>query len=351
MLDDVRLLRDNDPEDMLGHVERFAEHLDEADAGARTALDRAVLSKPTAVVVAGMGGSAIAGDIVRGALADSLAVPMVVSRGYGLSGFVGPGTLVVASSYSGNTEETLAAYELAASRGAQLVCMTTGGRLGELASSQGRTVVPLRPGLPPRASLGFGLVSLLHILASAELIDDPTDAVASSSRAAVVARERFGPQVPTDANEAKGLAVWFATGTPVIYGAEPATAPVATRWAGQLAENGKTVGHANVLPEMNHNEIVGFGDREALGGAARVLFLRDESDHERVARRVAITAGVLSEEGVESRTIQSFGDSRMARLVSLVLAGDYASVYLAALRGVDPTPVEPIDRLKAALAR
>ena len=349
-LDSREFLMRNDPDGMLGHMLSFAEHLRAADAAALAALEPVELETPDAVVVAGMGGSAIAGDILRGALSDVMATPMSVVRGYGLPGFVTERTLVIASSYSGNTEETLAAHDDAASRGARVVCVTTGGELGRKAAAAGEPVVPLEPGLPPRAALGFGLVSVLRILAAAGLADDASGAVESMAEVAEKAAQRFGPEALSDSNAAKGLAIWFGAGVPVIYGVEPATAAVATRWAGQLAENAKTVGHANVLPEMNHNELVGFGDREALGGAARVVFLRDEDDHDRIALRARITADVLSEEGVESREATSFGRTRLARLLSLVLLGDYSSVYLAALRGVDPTPVEPIERLKRALS-
>ncbi|MBD3368194.1 MAG: bifunctional phosphoglucose/phosphomannose isomerase [Candidatus Eisenbacteria bacterium] len=349
-LDNREHIERNDPDGMLGHIMSFGDHLRTAGRTAGGALAGMSIERPAAVVVAGMGGSAIAGDLIRGALADLLSVPMSVARGYVLPAFVKRDTLVVASSYSGNTEETLSAHADAVARGARVVCMTTGGRLAELADARGEPVVPLAAGLPPRAALGHGLASLLSVLAAAGLTADPSDELASMASAADSAAARFAPEVPSDSNGAKGLAVWLDTGVPVVYGAEPHTAAVATRWVGQLAENAKTVGHANVLPEMNHNEIVGYGDRRALGGMQRVVFLRDADDHERIARRIAITADVLSEEGVESREVRSFGDTRLGRLVSLVLAGDYVSVYLAALRGIDPTPVEPIDRLKRALS-
>jgi len=345
---DRQRLKAHDPDGMLGHVMAFHEHLKEADATARETLGGLRLERPSAVVVAGMGGSAIAADLVRGAFADALRAPMLVSRGYSLPAFVGPDTLVVASSYSGNTEETLAAHAEARERGARVVCMTTGGVLGELADGE-EPVVPLRPGLPPRASLGFGLVSLLHVLSAAGLIDDPGDEIQGAMRAAVAATGRFGPDSDGDDNEAWDIATWFAGGVPVIYGAEPATTAAATRWVGQLSENAKTIGHAGTLPEMNHNEIVGYGDDDALGGSPRVVFLRDRRDHERIAARVRITATALRERGVETRVLESSGTTRLARVVSLVLAGDYVSVYLAALRGVDPTPVKAIDRLKRAL--
>jgi glucose/mannose-6-phosphate isomerase len=350
VLDDREALGRNDPDDMLGHVLAFSEHLRAAVATADRALGAAGLERPRAIVVAGMGGSAIAGDLLRGLLSDTLPIPLVVSRSYTLPGFVGPSTLVVASSYSGNTEETLAAHAEAVERGARVVCLTTGGRLGEEAARRNETIVPLRTGLPPRAALGFGLASLLCVLHAAGVADEPMPEVRAASDVAAEAARRFGPEVPSDSNEAKGLAVWLRGHVPVIYGSEPATAAAAVRWAGQLSENAKTVAHQAALPEMNHNEIVGFSDAGALGGAARAVFLRDEDDHERVKLRIETTQRVLADSGVASREVTSFGESRFARLVSLVLTGDYASVYRAALAGVDPTPVEPIDRLKRALA-
>jgi glucose/mannose-6-phosphate isomerase len=173
-----------------------------------------------------------------------------------------------------------------------------------------------------------------------------TEAVANAEEGV----RRFGLGADASSNTARQLAEWMLGGTPVVYGTAPMTSAVAARWCGQIAENSKMVAHGNELPEMNHNEIVGLCGPPPFAGSSRVVFLRDAQDHERVSRRIDITRDALGELGIEAREVQSFGGPALARMLSLVQLGDYVSLYLALLGGVDPTPVRPIDRLKRALA-
>ncbi len=349
VLDDIRALEENDPDGMLRHLVAFPDQLDEAEgigrAVACSSLDRPVSS----VVVLGMGGSAIGGELAAGYVADRMGVPFCVVRSYVLPDFVGRDTLVVASSYSGNTEETLAAYREATARGARVVCSTTGGELKRLAERASQDVIRVPAGLPPRAALAYSLVPLLVVLWRLELIRDQALELASAKATAARLVAALGSQEPAKTNLAKDLAHWLHHRVPVIYGTTPRTSVVATRWCGQLSENAKVVAHRNELPEMNHNEIVGWSVEQGFGGLARVIFLRDVEDHPRVARRIDITREALEASGVETREVGSVGDMRLERLVSLIQIGDFVSFYLAALAGVDPTPVVPIDRLKEAL--
>jgi glucose/mannose-6-phosphate isomerase len=305
----------------------------------------------TSIAVLGMGGSAIGGDVVGALLEGELRVPLTVIRDYDVPAHVGPSTLVFVSSYSGNTEETLSAYRAAHERGARIVCSTTGGEVARLASERGHDRVTIPGGLPPRAALAYGFVPMLVILARIGLVDDPADRLADAVAVAEENVRLFGLDVPLASNEAKAVAAWLATGVPVIYGASPVTAAVATRWAGQIAENGKTVAHVNVLPEMNHNEIVGWGGPGAFEGKGRVVFLRDADDHPRVSRRIDLTRDEIDATGAEIREVESRGLTRLGRMLSLIGIGDFVSFYLAMLNDVDPTPVAPIDRLKQALAK
>jgi glucose/mannose-6-phosphate isomerase len=277
-------------------------------------------------------------------------VPFEVVRGYALPAYVGPGTLAFVSSYSGNTEEALTAYEAAASRGARVVCSTTGGRLAGLAEASGYDIVRIPAGLQPRAAIGYSLVPLVVALGRLGLTEDPTEEIVSAIDTAREAAAAFGANAPTEANRAKELAAWLTGGTPVIYGAEPLTAPVATRWRTQFAENSKVWAHSAALPEMNHNEIVPLGEPGSACRDKRVVFMRDVEEHPRVALRVEITSRMLEEAGADVRQVGSFGRSRLARVFSLVMLGDFTSVYLAALSGIDPTPIGPIDALKRALS-
>jgi glucose/mannose-6-phosphate isomerase len=350
VLEDRARIEALDPGGMRRHLESFPDQLREArEIGEGVELS-VTADGVSAVAVLGMGGSAIGGELASGYLAPFSRVPFVVVRDYSVPAFVGPDTLVYVSSYSGNTEETLAAYEQAAAKGARVVCSTTGGEAGKRASESGHDRVTIPPGYPPRAALGYGLFPLLSVLSRlglAPAMKEEMDGAVSVSEEAV---GRFGIDSPQDANTAKELALWFVNHIAVVYGSAPAMSVVATRWAGQLSENSKVVAHRNELPEMNHNEIVGWAGETTLAGAARVVFLHDEDDHPRVTRRMDITSEIIEETGTPVRDIRSFGEGRLGRLLSLVLLGDFVSFYLAMLAGVDPTPVASIDRLKKALS-
>jgi glucose/mannose-6-phosphate isomerase len=349
-LDDVRAVREADPGDMYAHLTGFAGQILEGRAiGTRSKL--AVRGEGvTSIVVLGMGGSAIGGELAAGYLADELAVPMASVRDYDVPTYVGPSTLVIASSYSGNTEETLAAYNGAATRGARIICSTTGGELAARAEAAGHDLIRIPKGLPPRAALAYSLVPLIVVLGRLGLVADRGREIDSAAASAAGAARLFGLETPAASNPAKDLAAWLHGRAAFVYGVAPRTSVVATRWVGQLAENSKILAHAGELPEMNHNEIVGWSRPGAMANAARIVFLRDVDDHPRSARRIEITRDALESRGVATREVESFGESRLARILSLVSLGDFASYYLAALDSVDPTPVEPIDRLKRALA-
>jgi glucose/mannose-6-phosphate isomerase len=351
VLDDAAKLEALDPGGMRHHLEGFADQLREAVGMGRETPLSVEVEGVTAVAVVGMGGSAIGGEMALGYLSGSLSVPLSVVRDYRLPGYVGPSTLVYVSSYSGNTEETLSAYEEARARGARIVCSTTGGEVGRIAGAEGHDVVGVPAGYPPRAALGFSLVPLLFVLARLGLAPDPTGDVEDAIVVVEDGVARMGLAVPEEQNGAKQLASWFRGHVPVVYGTAPGTSVVANRWCGQLSENSKVVAHRNELPEMNHNEIVGWSGSRPMGGDARVVFLRDVDDHPRVARRIDITRDEIAAAGAEVREVESLGSTRLGRLMSLVQVGDFVSFYLAALEGVDPTPVAPIDRLKKELAK
>lgn len=349
LLDDRPYLEDVDAGGMLGHLEGFAAQLEEArEIGLATDL-RVSADGVDSIVVAGMGGSAIGGELLSGYLSDELSVPFWVVRDYTLPAFVGAGTLLIASSYSGNTEETLSAYKEAVWRGARIICSTTGGDLERLAEKHGHSTVRIPGGLPPRAALGYALIPLLIILIRLGLVSERSEEIAETIDLAGRAAATYGPDSSCDRNLAKELAGWLHGHFAVIYGTAPRTSAVAERWCAQFSENSKIVAHARELPEMNHNEIVGWSGAGVPGGSPRVIFLTDSDDHPRVARRIDTTDSMIRESGIDAKRVRSWGESRLARLLSLVIVGDFTSFYLAALGRVDPTPVVWIDRLKAAL--
>lgn len=349
-LDDSGAFPALDPGGMLKTVLSFPDMLETAR---RIALD-AHLLPPEAyrnVVVSGLGGSAIGGDLARALLAGSLRIPMVVNRDYSIPAFVGEGSLFIASSYSGNTEETLAATGEAQERGATIVAITSGGRLRELAHEGGYPTVLVPGGYQPRAALAFSLIPVLVILMRLGVItmgDNAFDEAVEVARSLV---GRHGPDVPAEKNPAKLLAQSLYGKLPVVYGSESYRGVIALRWKGQINENAKAPAAANVFPELNHNEILSWeGPQEQLAGFYVVL-LRDPRESRAISMRVELTKTVIGKHAAGITELWCEGSSDLAKLCSLVYLADFVSVYLAYLYGVDPSSIDAIDFLKAELAK
>ena len=303
------------------------------------------------VAVCGMGGSGIAGNLVLGAYRDRLLRPMTVVRDYYLPGWIGENTLVILSSYSGDTEETLTCASQALERNALCVAVTSGGKLASFYAAEGVPVIALPPGLPaPRAAL-------LRLLAPVVVLLDRVGAVPPLGSDLQEARETIAssvaalrPEVPEAANPAKQLARALLGSVPMIWGAE-LTAAVAYRWRCQFDENSKLPASSAELPELNHNDIVGLSGTPApLSELTRLLMLRDPRNHRQVERRFDLTREIVEPHVDSALSITAEGQAPLARMLDLVMLGDYASLYLALLRGLDPGPIEPIQRLKARLA-
>ena len=302
---------------------------------------------PGGLVVAGMGGSAIGGALAKAALGDRASRPIGSARGYGLPSWATPDSAVLCASYSGNTEETLAAFEAAGHLGAHRIVATTGGKLANEAREEGVPVIPLPGALQPRAAVAYMMVSALEVAAicgAGEPMHLEIDVAAGHLER--LGRE-WGPDGPED-SLAKDLARGLHGTIPQIAGCGP-TAPIAYRWKTQINENAKRPAFAHELPELDHNEIVGWQGAKELGRFTAV-FLDDSDLHPRERQRIELTRGLIADQAAGTFRIESVGETRLERLLSLVLLGDLVSLYLAVLRGVDPGPVEIIDRLKAALA-
>jgi glucose/mannose-6-phosphate isomerase len=299
------------------------------------------------VVVAGMGGSAIGGALARAALGDQASRPIFVTRAYGLPTWTTPDTMVLCASYSGNTEETLACYESAGALGARRAVVTTGGRLAEMARADGVPVIPVVGGLQPRAAVAYMTVAALEVAAlsgAGPRLTSEIDVAASHTDELVA---EWGPDAPEDSLAKEVARSLFGT-TPVIAGAG-LTAPIAYRWKTQINENAKQPCFSNELPELDHNEIVGWEGAQDVGRFSAV-FLDDSDAHPRVKERMDITERLIAGNAHTSLRLETRGQTAIERVVSLVLLGDLVSIYLAVLRGVDPGPVKVIDELKAALA-
>lgn len=352
-IDDVQALRQKDPSNMLDAVYGLPEQMEQALEimdNVHLAVNKESISN---IIVTGLGGSAIGGDLVRIFTAGKLSVPMSVNRDYVLPNYTGPNTLVFASSYSGNTEETLSAYDMAKARGAQIVAITTGGQLGKKAEADGYPVIKIPAGLQPRAAIGVSFIPLVMALAKIGFLDvaDVKAQALDTITLLKVMRDELNPSVAEADNLSKQLAEKFYGNLPVIYGAAGTTEVVAQRWKGQICENAKAPAHYNVFPEWNHNELVGTEVPKDLLKRFQVVMLRDKNDHVRIQKRIDITKDIWRSAAGSVTEVWSRGNSDMARMFSLIYIGDYASVYLAFMNGVDPSTVEKIDLLKGKLAQ
>ncbi|HWF25884.1 MAG TPA: bifunctional phosphoglucose/phosphomannose isomerase [Solirubrobacteraceae bacterium] len=303
---------------------------------------------PGGLVIAGMGGSAIGGALARAALGDRASRPIVLARDYGLPPWTTPDATVLCASYSGNTEETLAAYEAAGALGARRIVSTTGGKLAESARADGVPVIPLPGGFQPRAAVAYSLVVALEVAGLAGVaprVHLEIDVAAAHAEQLVA---EWGPEADED-TLAKALAHGLHGTIPQIAGSG-LTAPIAYRWKTQINENVKQPAFSHELPELDHNEIVGWDGAAQLGRFSAV-FLADSGLHPRIQQRIELTRGLIAAHAAATYRVESRGEHQTERLISLVLLGDLVSVYMAVLRGVDPTPIDTMDRLKGELAR
>ena len=291
-----------------------------------------VSGKVDRIVVCGMGGSAIGGDLLRAYMRNAK-IPVFVVREYKVPNFVDENTLVFAVSYSGSTEETISAFEDALKKKAKIVAVTSGGYLGQTA----KKVVKVPSGLQPRAALGYLFFPMLGVLANSNLID------VKSNEAA----EMLDTLSKTGEFKAVGERISKTIGekTPIIY-ASDALSPVAYRWKTQFNENSKVPAFHHAFPEMNHNEIVGY---QGMGRSDFIaIFIKDKDDNERVKKRMDITKEIISSR-VDVEEVFTKGEHLLSRLFSGIYYGDFASYYLALANKVDPTPVNVIENLKKKL--
>jgi glucose/mannose-6-phosphate isomerase len=300
------------------------------------------------LVITGLGGSAAGGDFARALVEAEGRVPCLVNRDYALPHFVGPDTLVVATSYSGNTEETLAAYDDARRRGARLIAVTSGGELAARAARDGVPVVRIPGGQPPRTAMGYMLVPVLVACARLGLL--PAQDVPAAASHCEASLGAWRVEVPADGNEAKRLAALLHGSMGVLYGLGGWQGVVATRWRGQLNENAKQIVLTHVLPEMNHNEIIGWEGASRVAPRWTALLLEDGAESGRMRLRAEVTTALVGA-AATVRRVTATGPTRLARMLSLALLGDFVSLYLAALNGEDPHEIRSIDRIKGELAR
>lgn len=346
-LDDAQAVRRQDPGGMLAAVGALGSQCRAGYAEGAGADGLPDLADVRGVVCCGMGGSAVAGDVLRSVFRDRLGVPVEGNRSSELPEHAGPHSLVVASSYSGNTSETLAAFREATKRGCRSIVITSGGTIADEAVAAGVPVVPVPGGLQPRAALGWLACTALGALEAAGLLPPLADDVAEAADEVEARAAACRPEVPAADNLAKHLAEAIGERIPVIWGAEGIGAVAAARWKTQMNENGKVPAWWSSMSELDHNEVVGW--TEPFGRAHVVIALRHEAEDPETAARFPLSLEIAADAGADTREAWATGRSALARLMSLISLGDHVSAYVAIRRGVDPTPVDVITRLKAAL--
>jgi glucose/mannose-6-phosphate isomerase len=315
-------------------IGQLAEQLIEGDRIGRAA--GAAIARPSAVVITGMGGSAMGGELLRGLTASHSPAPITRVRGFGIPGWAGSGTLVVCASYSGDTIETLSCAEQAHSQGAGLLVVGSGGRLGELAGRWGVPFARVPGGLPPRAALGYLFGAMAGAFGACALARPgiAEEAAAGAGRVDRDAARAFGRRI--------------ASTIPLIYGAGPMAA-VAYRWKTQLNENAKMHAFSHAFPELDHNEIVGWAGAKDASFSA--VILREAGEQPETRRMIEATSELIAPDAVFVEHVDGVGDTVSARAFSMVAFGDWVSYHAALARGVDPVPVERIGELKARIER
>jgi len=351
VLNDAEPRTQIDPKAMWSLIADFPDHIEAAARAAEKISLPQAAGKPAAasIVITGLGGSAIGGDLARAAAGSAIKLPLIVNRDYDLPSFANASTLVIACSYSGNTEETLSVYAQAKAAGADIVCITSGGLLADLAERDSFPVVSLPGGLPPRAALGYALTTLLGVLRAKRIVPDMGDDIKESVALLRALREKYRPETSAADNPAKQLAADLHGKIVAVYGSSAIMEAAAYRWRSQIAENAKNLAFHHALPEMNHNELVGWLRPEEALKNVGVVFLRDPEDHPQVRKRFDLTREVIEGRAGVVREIQSEGKSRLARILSIVYLGDFTSLYMAYLNRLDPTPVAVIDAFKKKL--
>lgn len=346
MLDDLKYIHERDAQDALGIAEKQWQQLRHTyEFMTLKGLDEAPIRN---IVVGGMGGSALAGDIVRSAWPKTT-VPFEIVRNYEVPQYVDASTLFIASSYSGNTEETLTALGDAEDRGARIAVIASGGSLAARAQENDYPYLALPTGYQPRHAVLFNFKALLELLEQSGLID--SSKVEEAERAAEFLKNAgasWRPDVPSKDNYAKQLALELMGKSPVVY-AGPSLFPVAYKWKISFNENAKNVAWCNQYPEFNHNEFIGWSSHPTEKPYG-VIELRSSLDHPRVQKRFIVSERLLSGKRPAPLVVESQGSSLIEHVLWTSALGDFVSLYLALLNGLNPTPVDLIEKLKHDLA-
>ena len=307
--------------------------------------------KCTKILIVGMGGSAIGGDLVGGFALNYSKCPIVIQRDYGLPSFVDSNTLVIGVSYSGGTEETLDAFEKAGEKGAKLIAITTGGKLESLASKYQAPVYKFEYGSEPRAALGYLFIAVLGVLNKLGMVEIGANEISEAIKSMKDYQKEIGFESPTSQNPAKQLAEKLVDKYPVIMGAGTLSV-VAKRWKTQLNENSKQAAFIEIFPELCHNFIIGLDFPKKINDNLFIVSLESDFDHPRNKIRQNVLYQVFRKKGIKYESvIEKKPQTALIEMLNIIMLGDYVSYYLAILNNTDPSPVEMIKYLKDKLSQ
>jgi glucose/mannose-6-phosphate isomerase len=348
-LDGKMIYQELDKSDMALLIELFSAQLAKAWEIAAASDLSSLSRKPKQVLFVGMGGSGIGGSLACALAAGGSKIPLAFHRGYSIPAYVGKDTLVVAISYSGNTRETIDAYQSAVKAGAPLLVLTGGGELAELAKKNKHPIITVPAGQPPRASLGYLFIPLLKVLDIVGLYRINDKDISSLATAVKGMWAELGVYQPEKQNGAKSLARQLLGRVPLVYGSQGIMGVCAERWCGQLQENSKTIAFHNTFPELCHNQVMGWVDRACLGERIVLVSLTDGEENPWLQMQIEITLTLAEEKGAAIVEITASGENQLEKAIKTIYLGDLVSLYLAMLNRVNPTEIDNINRLKDAM--
>lgn len=338
------LIKKYDPENQFDVLKNSYEQIEYAKNNTYN-LSKIDVSKIKNIIVTGLGGSAISGDLMFNFLQNEISLPFQVNRNYSLPNYADSSTLLLASSYSGNTEETISVLNEALKRNCQIICLTTGGTIKEVAEREQLAVVVLKKGFQPRYSLGLSFFSLLITLQTLNLITTKGEIIDKI----ISLWKKRGTEFSTENNLSYQLAEKLIGFVTVIYSTSDLTSAVGNRFKCQLNENSKVHAFNNAFPELNHNEIIGWETYDDRIAKLKAVFIEEETTHPQIKKRFKITGELLQKAGVEIISLSSSEPTFQERLLDLIYLTDWISYYLAILRGKDPSEIEYIHLLKKRL--
>jgi len=345
-LDDVKNIKTVDKSNIINFCVNSAKlYREAAELAHKIKLD---YPEPDNIIVAGMGGSGIGGDLLKDWARNQLGMPIEVNREYELPGYASKNTLVLLTSYSGDTEETLSSFLDALKRKCMIYCVSSGGALLENAERLSVPYIRVPAGIPPRAALPYLFVPLLICMEKMGFVSNASEELSECFRILKKISIDNAPEKQTIENFSKALALNIGQTSPIVYGFGFYRS-VAMRFKQQFNENSKVPSKWEVFSELNHNEIVGWERAGELGKCFSAIFLRDSEEPTSIQSRIEITRELMEQAGVGLLEVQAQGESRLARMLSTICLGDFTSVYLAVLHGVDPTPVKTVNYLKEML--